>query len=197
MLRGLLYERNDPAAAWPRERPATAPQPADNVPIEDAKTQQDVDDAYERGLREGRLAAQGEAEERLGALKRAKETAARSCLAAINRWTENAEHELCELTRALWRHLLLSEASAENAAERVRALLREVAVAEPLTIYGSPQDIDAIAQALTDLGLDAKTETDPDLGRGSLTIELEGENLDATLDGFFDRLDETLAEAGP
>lgn len=154
---------------------------------------------YEQGFRAGEFAESTRLRTAVSAVENA--------LAAVDqeseRWTANAEENICAIAVAVARHVLGRELSVDRAwvVSQVRAALAEFPVGERLRVRMNPADLQVIAEALaadssTLGGRPVRWTSDARLSAGSCLVEGHERMVDGRVDTALERLYRRLADAG-
>lgn len=173
----------------------------------DAETlERALQDAYERGLDEGRQAgALAEAGRLRGALQ-----AVTSALATLQlesgRWVGNAEENIAALAVAVARQVIGREVASDKSslADMVQQALGEFPVDQPVTLRINPADLQAIHAAFHAMGDDSPIASRKDsqwlpdarIAAGGCLIEGRDRIVDGRVDTALERLYRRLTATG-
>ncbi|HEX4882608.1 MAG TPA: FliH/SctL family protein [Casimicrobiaceae bacterium] len=201
-LHEVFAARREPAPA-----PAPPPEPFEEAAVVDpAAMERALEEAYERGMEDGRRA--GEIAEGLrlrGAIQVASEALA-SAQENAARWVGNAEENLCALALAIARQVIGREIALDKSslADMVQQALAEFPLDQALTIRVNPGDLQAIQSAFFAAGeaspiaqrKDVQWLPDGRVAPGGCLIEGRDRIVDGRVDTALERLYRRLTYTG-
>ncbi len=157
-----------------------------------------MQEAYERGVAEGRRVGDQEATARLRYAMDALTEALESLNADAARWVGNAEENICALAIAVARQVIGREVALDKSAlsTMVAQALEEFPLDQPVTLRLNPQDLQVINGAFVALGdaspLAPRKEVhwlaDPRIAAGGCLIEGRDRIVDGRVDTALERL---------
>jgi len=174
--------------------------------MDEAMLEQAIDDAYRRGLDEGRRAGEAAEGARLRGATLAVTDALASLQADADRWVGNAEENLCALAVAVARQVIGREIALDKSslADMVEQALGEFPLDQPITLRVNPLDLQAIHSAFHASGersplADRKDVTwfpDGRVAPGGCLIEGRDRIIDGRVDTALERLYRRLTYTG-
>ncbi len=157
-----------------------------------------MQEAYERGVAEGRRVGDQEATARLRYAMDALTEALESLNADAARWVGNAEENICALAVAVARQVIGREVTLDKSglSTMVAQALEEFPLDQPVTLRLNPQDLQVINGAFAALGdaspLAPRKEVhwlaDPRIAAGGCLIEGRDRIVDGRVDTALERL---------
>lgn len=173
------------------------PEPLSAVP-DPAVLEQALDEAYARGLEEGRRAGEQSEAARLRQAMRAVTEALESLNADAEKWVGNAEENICALAVAVARQVIGREVALDKStlSAMVQQAMDEFPLDQPLTLRVNPQDLQAIHAAFVALGegsplaarKDVQWLPDARIASGGCLIEGRDRIVDGRVDTALERL---------
>jgi len=165
-----------------------------------------IDDAYARGMDEGRRAGALAEAARLRQAVRVVTDALESLNADAEKWVGNAEENICALAVAVARQVIGREVALDKStlSAMVQQAMGEFPLDQPLTLRVNPQDLQAIHSAFVALGegspLNARKEVqwlpDARIASGGCLIEGRDRIVDGRVDTALERLYRRLTYTG-
>lgn len=157
-----------------------------------------MQEAYERGVAEGRRVGDQEATARLRYAMDALTEALESLNADAARWVGNAEENICALAMAVARQVIGREVTLDKSglSTMVAQALEEFPLDQPVTLRLNPQDLQVINSAFAALGdaspLASRKEVhwlaDQRIAAGGCLIEGRDRIVDGRVDTALERL---------
>ncbi|MEP7383044.1 MAG: FliH/SctL family protein [Gemmatimonadota bacterium] len=164
------------------------------------------EEAYERGMAEGRRVGDQEATARLHYAVAAVTDALESLNADAEKWVGNAEENICALAIAVARQVIGREVAIDKSAlsAMVEQAIGEFPLDQPLTLRVNPQDLPVISAAFHALGessplvarKDVQWLADPRIAAGGCLIEGRDRIVDGRVDTALERLYRRLTYTG-
>jgi flagellar biosynthesis/type III secretory pathway protein FliH len=165
-----------------------------------------IDDAYSRGMEEGRRAGALAEAARLRQAMRVVTDALESLNADAEKWVGNAEENICALAVAMARQVIGREVVLDKStlSAMVQQAMGEFPLDQPLTLRVNPQDLQAIHSAFAALGeasplnLHKEVQWLPDarIASGGCLIEGRDRIVDGRVDTALERLYRRLTYTG-
>lgn len=165
-----------------------------------------MQDAYERGVAEGRRVGDQEATARLRHAVEAVTEALESLHAEADRWVGNAEENICALAIAVARQVIAREVALDKSglSTMVAQALEEFPVDQPITLRLNAQDLQVIHSAFQALGevsplaarKDVQWLADPRISAGGCLIEGRDRIVDGRVDTALERLYRRITYTG-
>jgi flagellar biosynthesis/type III secretory pathway protein FliH len=165
-----------------------------------------IDDAYARGMEEGRRAGALAEAARLRQAMRVVTDALESLNADAEKWVGNAEENICALAVAMARQVIGREVVLDKStlSAMVQQAMGEFPLDQPLTLRVNPQDLQAIHSAFAALGeasplnLHKEVQWLPDarIASGGCLIEGRDRIVDGRVDTALERLYRRLTYTG-
>lgn len=188
------------------EAPST-PAAFEDAPVVDTEAmERALQEAYERGMEDGRRAGElAEAARLRGAMLAASDALA-SAQSNADRWVGNAEENVCALAVAIARQVIGREIALDKStlADMVQQALAEFPLDQPLTIRVNPSDLSAIQSAFFAAGeaspiaqrKDVQWLPDGRIAPGGCLIEGRDRIVDGRVDTALERLYRRLTYTG-
>jgi flagellar biosynthesis/type III secretory pathway protein FliH len=165
-----------------------------------------IDDAYARGMEEGRRAGALAEAARLRQAMSVVTDALESLNADAEKWVGNAEENICALAVAMARQVIGREVVLDKStlSAMVQQAMGEFPLDQPLTLRVNPQDLQAIHSAFAALGeasplnLHKEVQWLPDarIASGGCLIEGRDRIVDGRVDTALERLYRRLTYTG-
>lgn len=165
-----------------------------------------LQEAYERGVEDGRRAGEAAEAARLRSTVQAVTEALTSLHAEADRWVGHAEENVCALAVAVARQVIGREVAADKSSlsGMVRQALDEFPLDQPLTLRVNPGDLQAIHAAFHAAGegsplaarKDVQWLPDPRIAAGGCLIEGRDRIVDGRVDTALERLYRRLTYTG-
>jgi flagellar assembly protein FliH len=182
----------------------TEPAPLDAIDAE--MIERALQEAYERGIEDGRRAAEAAEAARLRGAVHAVTEALSSLHADADKWVGHAEENVCALAVAVARQVIGREVAVDKSslADMVRQALGEFPLDQPLTLRVNPSDLQAIHGAFHAAGelsplaarKDVQWLPDPRIAAGGCLIEGRDRIVDGRVDTALERLYRRLTYTG-
>ncbi len=175
-------------------------------PPDPALLERVMQEAYERGVAEGRQLGDQDATARLRHAAAAVSDALESLHADAEKWVGNAEENICALSIAVARQVIGREVAIDKSAlsAMVGQAIGEFPLDQPLTLRVNPQDLQVINAAFHALGEASPLNTrkdvqwlpDPRIAAGGCLIEGRDRIVDGRVDTALERLYRRLTYTG-
>ena len=188
------------------EAPKTSADFEDAPVVDTEAMERALQEAYERGMEDGRRAGElAEAARLRGAMMAASDALA-SAQSNADRWVGNAEENVCALAVAIARQVIGREIALDKStlADMVQQALAEFPLDQPLTIRVNPSDLNAIQSAFFAAGeaspiaqrKDVQWLPDGRIAPGGCLIEGRDRIVDGRVDTALERLYRRLTYTG-
>ncbi len=174
--------------------------------VDAALMEQALQEAYERGVEDGRRAGEAAESARLRATVQAVTEALAALHADADKWVGHAEENVCALAIAVARQVIAREVAMDKSslAGMVRQALDEFPLDQPLTLRVNPGDLQVIHAAFHAAGelsplaarKDVQWLPDPRIAAGGCLIEGRDRIVDGRVDTALERLYRRLTYTG-
>lgn len=182
------------------------PEPAALDALDAERMERALQEAYERGVADGRRAGEAAEAARLRTAVQAVTEAMTSLHADADKWVGHAEENVCALAIAVARQVIGREVAMDKStlADMVRQALEEFPLDQPLTLRVHPGDLQAIHAAFHAAGersplaarKDVQWLPDARIAAGGCLIEGRDRIVDGRIDTALERLYRRLTYTG-